>query len=96
MMAMRSTPTAPTRSSIDTDGDELDDDAEIDTYGTDPTDSDTDDDVLTDWFEAIPGPNWQGNTDPLDSDTDDDGLGDGDEENCTAPCRMRPTATTTH
>jgi hypothetical protein len=63
----------------DSDGDGLDDYSEIDTYGTDPNSSDTDGDGSSDWFEAVPGPGWQGNSDPLDPDTDDDGLNDGDE-----------------
>jgi len=49
-----------------TDGDE------VNVYGTDPLDSDSDDDGLTDGDEV----NVYG-TDPLDSDSDDDGLLDG-------------------
>ena len=42
-------------------------------FGTDPLDSDTDGDGLSDAEEVLLG------TDPLDSDTDGDGLRDGDE-----------------
>ena len=46
---------------------------EINLHGTDPYDSDTDDDGLDDAFEVGSG------TDPLVSDSDIDGLLDGDE-----------------
>jgi len=57
----------------DSDGDGLLDADEV-AMGTDPADSDTDDDGLSDGTEV----NIHG-TDPTDSDTDDDGLGDGEE-----------------
>jgi hypothetical protein len=61
---------------VDSDGDGLLDDDEINLHGTDPLDPDTDDDGLNDGDEV----NVHG-TDPLDGDTDDDGLTDGDEVN---------------
>jgi len=58
---------------VDTDGDGLDDGAEL-AVGTDPTQVDTDGDRLED------GPEFHlVDTDPLDADTDDDGLDDGRE-----------------
>jgi hypothetical protein len=59
----------------DPDGDGLDNLTEYG-LGTDPCDSDTDDDGLSDGAEV----NTHG-TDPLDSDTDNDGLSDGAEVN---------------
>ncbi|MCX6356631.1 MAG: hypothetical protein NT045_01935 [Candidatus Aureabacteria bacterium] len=58
---------------VDTDGDGLTDQEEIE-LGTDPENEDTDDDGLNDYEEV----NDYG-TDPLDSDSDDDGLTDGEE-----------------
>lgn len=60
----------------DTDGDGLQDGAEVNEYGTDPLNEDTDGDGLTDGDEV----NSYG-TDPLSEDTDGDGLSDGDEIN---------------
>lgn len=60
---------------FDGDGDGLDDWEEV-ALGTDPTDTDTDDDGLTDGSEV----NGDNPTDPLDTDTDDDGLTDGQED----------------
>lgn len=57
----------------DTDGDGLTDAEEV-LLGTNPNDTDSDDDGLNDGDEE----NVIG-TDPLDSDSDDDGLNDGDE-----------------
>ena len=42
------------------------------TGGTDPVDSDSDDDGINDGDVS-------GGTDPIDSDSDDDGINDGDE-----------------
>jgi RHS repeat-associated protein len=61
------------QAALDSDGDGLSDDEEI-ALGTDPDDSDTDDDELSDGEEVN-----QYQTDPLDADMDDDGLSDGDE-----------------
>jgi cysteine-rich repeat protein len=58
---------------VDSDGDGLADQAEID-LGLDPLDDDSDDDGLPDGLE-VSGP-----TDPLDDDSDDDGLLDGLED----------------
>lgn len=55
----------------DSDGDGIDDGAEVNQYGTDPHDSDSDDDGLTDGPEV----NDYG-TDPTAADTDGDGLDD--------------------
>lgn len=61
---------------IDGDGDGLED-WEESSFGTDPTDADTDDDDLDDGTEV----NGENPTDPLDSDSDGDGcLLDGDED----------------
>jgi hypothetical protein len=62
----------------DTDGDGLDDGAEIDRYGTDPLAADTDGDGLDDGPEVT-----RYGTDPLVADTDDDGLEDGPEVRAT-------------
>lgn len=59
---------------IDTDGDGLTDDKEIE-LGLDPTKADTDGDGITDAKEIELG------TDPKKADTDNDGLSDGDEVN---------------
>ena len=64
-------PAAP----VDTDGDGLTDDQEIE-LGLDPTKADFDDDGLTDGQEIN-----EYNTDPKNPDTDGDGLSDGDEVN---------------
>lgn len=61
----------------DTDGDGLTDLEEVETYGTDPFDADTDDDGLGDGTEVTNG------TDPTDLDSDDDGLQDGTESGVT-------------
>ncbi|MFT7583109.1 MAG: hypothetical protein ACI9MR_004795, partial [Myxococcota bacterium] len=72
----------------DRDMDGLDDDLEA-LLGTDPDDSDTDGDGITDRDELAAGdpaayePGVD--TNPLDADTDDDGLSDGDEVNGTGP-----------
>jgi hypothetical protein len=58
----------------DTDGDGLDDDAEINIHGTNPKRADSDDDGLTDGEEINTH-----NTDPLDADSDDDFINDGAE-----------------
>ncbi len=67
----------------DSDGDNLIDVLER-RAGTDPLDSDTDDDGLTDDVELEDGDPTAYNpgvdTDPLDADTDDDGIRDGEEE----------------
>ncbi len=55
----------------DTDGDTLDDGAEVNVHGTDPTNPDTDGDGLSDGAEIRAG------TDPLNPDTDGDGVLDG-------------------
>ncbi|OGV74145.1 MAG: hypothetical protein A3K18_16450 [Lentisphaerae bacterium RIFOXYA12_64_32] len=55
----------------DADGDTLSDWDEVNTYGTDPTDPDTDNDGLNDGLELTQG------TNPLDDDSDSDGMPDG-------------------
>ena len=60
----------------DTDGDGLDDLDELCVYGTDPGDTDTDNDGILDGIEV----NGTNPTDPLDADTDGDGLADGVED----------------
>ncbi len=60
---------------VDSDGDGLSD-AQEGELGTDPQDSDSDDDGLTDGAEVNTT-----DTDPLDDDSDDDGLLDGAEVN---------------
>ncbi|HPT17013.1 MAG TPA: hypothetical protein PK388_07000, partial [Kiritimatiellia bacterium] len=55
----------------DTDGDGLDDLAEVATHGTDPGDADSDNDGLNDCAEVVTY-----GTDPRDADSDDDGLKD--------------------
>ncbi|HFG8934672.1 TPA: hypothetical protein ACGI1P_001455 [Corynebacterium striatum] len=59
---------------LDTDGDGLTDDQEVNVHKTDPLEPDTDGDGLTDGQEILDG------TDPNNSDTDYDGLIDGDEK----------------
>jgi len=59
---------------IDTDGDGLTDQDEINIYKTDPNNPDTDGDGLSDGDEVM-----KYRTDPLKWDTDGDGLSDGDE-----------------
>ena len=70
-----------TGAATDSDGDGLNDDEEIDVYGTDPNDPDTDDDLFTDGEEIADG------TDPLApppsgtgaADHDGDGLSNNEE-----------------
>ena len=57
---------------VDTDGDGLSDEQEVE-LGTDPEEADSDDDGLTDGEEYDLG------TDPLDEDSDSDGMSDGEE-----------------
>ena len=59
---------------IDSDGDGLTDDEELNIYKTDPNNPDTDGDGLKDGEEVHVY-----KTDPLNPDTDDDGLKDGEE-----------------
>jgi large repetitive protein len=59
----------------DEDGDGLGDNEEVFTWGTDPEDADTDDDMLSDGQEISIGSN------PLNVDSDSDGRNDGDEVN---------------
>jgi hypothetical protein len=61
---------------LDFDDDSLEDWEELDVYGTDGTDSDSDDDDLPDGIE-VDGAN---PTDPLDADSDDDVCLDGTED----------------
>ncbi len=58
----------------DTDGDGLSDYDEVNTYGTDPNDPDSDDDDLLDGWEV------QFGLDPNEADTDEDTIADGDED----------------
>lgn len=58
---------------LDTDADGLIDEQEFE-IGTDPNNSDSDTDRLSDGFEVL-----EFGTDPLRADSDEDGLGDGDE-----------------
>ncbi|HEY8445575.1 MAG TPA: hypothetical protein VIL01_00550 [Thermomicrobiales bacterium] len=58
----------------DTDGDGLDDGAEVNEHQTDPTNADTDGDGLEDGAEVN-----SAGTDPNNPDTDGDGTSDGDE-----------------
>lgn len=70
----------------DDDGDGLSNCEEKEIHGTDPNDSDSDDDGLDDGTE-VNGPDWNddgtpdGATDPNNPDTDGEGLTDGDEVN---------------
>ncbi|MDP1823041.1 MAG: Ig-like domain-containing protein [Archangium sp.] len=59
---------------MDSDGDGLEDDAEM-RLGTDPRVADTDRDLIVDGLEVT-----LTRTDPLDDDSDDDGLIDGNED----------------
>lgn len=59
----------------DRDGDALSDDEEINIYGTDINNPDTDGDGVMEFEEILHG------TDPLDKDTDDDGYSDFEEIN---------------
>ena len=70
----------------DTDGDGLDDGAEI-ALGTDPWDRDTDDDGLEDGVEDANGNGVRdvGETSALDCDSDGDGIPDGTELGVTLP-----------
>lgn len=65
-------PPMPTCDQVDSDGDGLCDDDEID-QGTDPNNPDSDGDGLSDGQETVYG------TDPNNADTDGDGTSDGDE-----------------
>jgi len=65
-----------TTASVDTDGDGLSDNDELNVYGTNPNVADTDGDGLNDGNEV----NVTG-TNPNIADTDGDGLNDGDELN---------------
>lgn len=60
---------------LDTDNDGLVDVAEICTFGTDPTNPDSDGDTVRDGTEVALG------TNPLNPDSDGDGIGDGVETN---------------
>lgn len=70
--------------SNDADGDGLTN-ADEASRGTDPRDSDSDDDGLLDSFEV-----YIYNTDPLDADTDNDSLYDGNEVNLYATDPLNP------
>ncbi len=59
---------------LDTDGDGLSDDDEVNLYGTSPNDVDSDDDGLSDYEEVIVY-----FTSPNDDDSDDDFINDYDE-----------------
>lgn len=61
---------------IDSDGDGIGDDDEVNLYHTDPKKADTDDDGLNDFQEIF-----NARTDPHKPDTDNDGLYDGEEVN---------------
>jgi pimeloyl-ACP methyl ester carboxylesterase len=58
----------------DTDEDGLTDDSEIYYHGTNPSDNDSDDDNLSDYYEVLLG------TDPLNWDSDGDGISDDIED----------------
>jgi len=72
-MVLRSLPTTANPPTLDTNAARLPGGAEVNQYGTRPTDADTDDDRLPDGIEVKYG------TDPLDADTDNDGLPDGQD-----------------
>ncbi|MCC6877283.1 MAG: OmpA family protein [Sandaracinaceae bacterium] len=59
---------------IDSDGDGLGDEREVNAHRTDPNDPDTDDDLLSDGVEVRTG------TNPTNPDTDGDGAQDGRED----------------
>jgi PKD repeat protein len=65
---------------IDSDGDNLNDEYELGTTGTDPLNYDTDNDKLTDyqeWMNTVP--NYGVKTSPKNADSDSDGLNDWEE-----------------
>ena len=62
---------------VDTDGDGLSDDDEVNVHGTDPDNPDTDNDGLTDGDEISGAGGYV--SDPNDADSDDDGINDGSE-----------------
>lgn len=68
--------TSVTHNLFDFDEDGLEDWDELDNQGTDPADSDTDDDGITDGTEV----NGDNPTNPNDADTDDDACNDGFED----------------
>ena len=77
-------PITPPPSPVDTDGDGLNDDDEIDIYGTDPNKADSDGDGMDDGDElAFWGDNWSDDSDNdglvnlVDPDSDNDGYLDG-------------------
>ncbi|MGM0587315.1 MAG: OmpA family protein [Bacteroidota bacterium] len=70
-----SEPTQEQEEPVDTDGDGIPDEEELE-LGTDPNNPDTDGDGLTDYEEIN-----EYDTDPLNPDTDGDGCDDGDEVN---------------
>ena len=71
----------------DRDSDQLIDWDEAYTHGTDPDDSDSDDDGLNDYYEVVTRPC----LDPLNADTDGDSIEDGQEvANGTDPCCVNP------
>ncbi len=74
-LAQESSSAAPAAVELDSDGDELMDEQELE-IGTDPNKFDTDMDGLGDGAE-VREDGWD--TNPLAADTDEDGLGDGDE-----------------
>jgi hypothetical protein len=59
---------------LDTDGDGLTDVEELDVYGTNPNNYDTDADTVSDYLEAK-----DGYSDPFDPDTDGDGYDDSEQ-----------------
>ena len=73
----------------DDDSDGIDNSVEL-IIGTDPLDSDSDNDGLIDGEEDInqDGVYNTSETDPLDADTDDDGISDGDEVSFSLNNRM--------
>lgn len=68
--------TSITHPVFDFDEDGLEDWQEVDEYGTDPTDGDSDEDGISDGTEV----NEENPTDPLDNDSDDDSCADGTED----------------
>lgn len=73
LLALAITSAAAAQVTVDADSDGLSDEEELE-IGTDPNNSDTDVDRLSDGFEVR-----EFGTDPLRADSDEDGLGDGDE-----------------